>query len=284
MAPTVQQAAADANRAVYNSGWTEVFVEGAPHIKHASLRALFERLLAQALERAASQASPPRVLDLGAGEGSVTQLLLERGSAVTAVDVSESQLAELRRKCSSFADRLDVRCGEVESVLQSLEGPYDLAVASAFLHHVPDYLGLLRRVIELLGPHGQFLSFQDPLRYDTIGRLTKALGEVGYLSWRVFQGDLRGGLARRLRRARGQLDDSPLDNAEYHILRNGVDQEAIARLFREAGFECEIVRYFSTHGRMVQALGSMLKCENTFAIRASAASTSARDCQSLRRQ
>ena len=36
------------------------------------------------------------------------------------------------------------------------------------------------------------------------------------------------------------------DNAEYHVTRNGVDQDAIYGLFRELGFDCSIVRYFRT--------------------------------------
>jgi cyclopropane fatty-acyl-phospholipid synthase-like methyltransferase len=266
MSDTAQQTAAAANRAVYDSGWTEVFVEGAPHLKHADLRAKFDALLAHVLERATVDNSPPRVLDLGAGEGSVTRRLLERGAVVTAVDVSDSQLAELARKCSSWNERLTVRPGEVDAVLSSLEGPYDVIVASAFLHHVPDYLGLVRRATELLAPHGQFLSFQDPLRYDTISRLTRLFGGVSYLSWRIFQGDLWGGTLRRLRRTGGQLDDSALDQAEYHILRNGVDQDSLAATLRAAGFECEVIRYFSTQSRVCQQLGTALGLEDTFGV------------------
>ena len=262
----LRRAAAAANREVYNTGWTEIFVEGAPHLKHASLRALVSRLIQQACERAVEHTPTPRVLDLGAGEGSVTRQLLELGTRVTAVDVSSSQLAELDRKCEPFGDRLETRCGDMHEVLQQLVGPFDVVVASACFHHLPDYLGIIRDAIKLLAPHGQFLSFQDPLRYDSVGRFTRTFGEVSYLSWRVFQGDLWGGLKRRLRRSRGVLDDSPLDNAEYHVVRSGVDQDAIAALLTAAGFECEIIRYFSTQSRVFQPVGETLGVQNTFAV------------------
>jgi SAM-dependent methyltransferase len=251
---------------VYNTGWTDIFVEGAPHLKHASLRALLARLIRQVYARAVEHSLTPRVLDLGAGEGSVTRQLLELGTRVTAVDVSSSQLAELDRKCERFSDRLETRCGDVCEVLGQLNGPFDVVVASACLHHLPDYLGVIDKAIERLAPHGQFLSFQDPLRYDTVGRFTRAFGELSYLSWRVFQGDLWGGLKRRLRRSRGVLDDSPLDNAEYHVVRSGVDQDAIATLLTDAGFECEIIRYFSTQSRVFQPVGEALGVQNTFAV------------------
>jgi len=266
MDESVRNAAASANRAVYDSGWTEIFVEGAPHLKHASLRALLARLLGQVYERAVEQTPAPRVLDLGAGEGSVTRQLLELGARVTAIDVSPSQLAELERKCERFGDRLETRCGDVSEVLHPLPGPYDIVVASACLHHLPDYLAVIADAIAWLAPHGQFLSFQDPLRCDTVGRFARMFSEVGYLSWRVFQGDLWGGFKRRLRRSRGILDDSVLDNAEYHIIRNGVDQDAIAALLTDADFDLEIVRYFSTQSRLFQPLGEALGIKNTFAV------------------
>jgi hypothetical protein len=82
----------------------------------------------------------------------------------------------------------------------------------------------------------------------------------------MFQGDLWGGVKRRLRRSRGVLDDSPLDNAEYHVIRYGVDQDAITALLTAIGFECEIIRYFSTQSRVFQQLGAALGVKNTFAI------------------
>ncbi len=261
-----RRSAALANETIYNAGWTEIFVEGAPHLKHASLRALFARLIRQVYGRAAEHTSTPRVLDICAGEGSVTRQLLELGAQVTAVDVSTSQLAELGRKCARFGDRLETRRGDVCEVLGQLDGPYDVVVASACLHHMPDYVGVIRDAIKLLTPAGQFLSFQDPLRYDSVGRFTRAFDELSYLSWRVFQGDLWGGLKRRLRRSRGVLDDSPLDNAEFHVVRGGVDQNAIAALLKAAGFECEVIRYFSTQSRVFQPLGAAIGEKNTFAI------------------
>jgi SAM-dependent methyltransferase len=177
----------------------------------------------------------------------------------------------LGRKCARFGERLEIRCGEVRDVLGQLDGPYDIVVASACLHHIPDYVGVIHDAVRLLTPAGQFLSLQDPLRYDSVGRFTRAFDELSYLSWRVFQGDLWGGLKRRLRRSHGVLDDSPLDAsvydyAEYHVVRNGVDQDAIAALLKATGFECKIIRYFSTQSRVFQPLGAALGVKNTFAI------------------
>jgi SAM-dependent methyltransferase len=261
--------AAAANREVYDAGWTRAFVEGAPHVKHAVLRKICADLLRRTMDRARESSAVPRVLDLGAGEGSVTSQLLELGAHVTAVDISANQLESLEKKCRGFGSRLELRHGEAREALKADCGreSYDVVVASAFLHHVPDYLGLIRDAMAVLRPRGQFLSLQDPLRYDRVSRFSRAFDGLAYYSWRVLQGDLWGGLKRSICRHCGRLaDDVPLDNAEYHVLRNGVDQDAIAALLMEAGLACEIIRYFSTQSRLFQPIGAALGIENTFAV------------------
>ena len=57
-----------------------------------------------------------------------------------------------------------------------------------------------------------------------------------------------------------------MDNAEYHILRSGVDQQAIVDLLETQGFDCELIRYFSTQSRVFQPIGATLGVVNTFAV------------------
>lgn len=72
------------------------------------------------------------------------------------------------------------------------------------------------------------------------------------------------------RRLRGILDESnPADMVEYHVVRNGVDEEALLKLLRLRFETVEIVRYWSTQGGVPQAIGARLLPPNTFAIIAS---------------
>ncbi|HWP91115.1 MAG TPA: class I SAM-dependent methyltransferase [Thermodesulfobacteriota bacterium] len=259
--------AALANAAVYDEEATRGYIDGAPHLKHPSLRKLYGELLVGVYDFATIYTGNPNVLDLGAGEGSATLPFLELGARVTAVDISESQLSALRSRCERFGDRLQVRCEDINETLKSNNNSYDIIVVNSFLHHIPDYLGMIREAITLLTPHGQFFSFQDPLRHDSLGGFTTAFNKVAYFSWRVFRGDLVEGLKRRVRRSRGiYLSDCPADNVEYHAVRNGVDQEAITDLFEEKGFDCKIVCYFSTQALVFQHIGELLGMENTFSI------------------
>jgi SAM-dependent methyltransferase len=208
----------------------------------------------------------PKVLDLGAGEGSVTLPFLELGADVTAVDISSSQLEALKHKCKRFERNLELYNQDINEFLKENDKRYDVIVANSFLHHIPDYIDMIDKSILKLVPNGQFFSFQDPCRYDSCGKVTAGFSKLAYFSWRMTRGDIVGGIKRKIRRSRGVfLDDSVEDNAEYHVIRNGVDQDAISRLFEAKGYCCEIIPYFSTQSRLFQSAGARLGMVNTFA-------------------
>jgi len=263
----VSQMAALANLAMFDKEGTAKYVLGSPHLKYACVRELYESLVVRLFNTAKQHAGTPRVLDLGAGEGSATLPFLELGAYVTAVDISECQLASLAEKCGRFSERLQVRHEAISETFKRKQERYDVVVMNSFLHHIPDYLGTIQDALSLLQSAGQFFSFQDPLRYDTLGRGTRVFSQAAYFSWRVFQGDYARGLKTRIRRARGiYLAGSKEDDAEYHATRNGVDQESIVNLLRSRGFAYEVIRYFSTQSGAFQVLGTSLGIENTFAI------------------
>jgi len=263
----INRIAALANVSAYDAEATRNYIDGAPHIKHASLRQLYAKLVLHVFDSARNHAQTPMVLDLGAGEGSVTLPFLELGARVVAVDISNSQLDALKTKCKQFGDMLEVRCEDINDTLREKSEKYDIIVVNSFLHHVPDYLAVIREATTVLNPYGQLFSFQDPLRYDSVAKATMMFSALAYFSWRVLKGDVTGGLRRRIRRSRGiYLEDSVHDNAEYHATRNGVDQDAIRLLLEEVGFDCNIVSYFSTQSRLFQPIGSVLSMKNTFAI------------------
>jgi SAM-dependent methyltransferase len=263
----INRIAAIANVSAYDAEATKEYIDGAPHIKHDSLRKLYGKLVVQVFDSATRYTKIPKVLDLGAGEGSATLPFLELGAKVVAIDISSNQLDTLKTKCNNFGDMLEVRCEDINDTLKDNREKYDIVVVNSFLHHVPDYLEMIRKATMFLNPHGQFFSFQDPLRYDSVGRGTMTFSTLAYFSWRIFKGDLLGGLRRRIRRSRGiYLEDSVYDNAEYHVTRNGVDQDAIRGLLKERGFDCDIVSYFSTLSRLFQPIGSLFGMKNSFAV------------------
>ena len=263
-------AAARANRALYASDDARGPASCSSYRDHAGIRILHDRLLASVFASARRASAAPRVLDLGSGEGEAARRMLALGARVTAVDVSAEQLAALRAHVSENGAPLELRVGDVADVVgeyASTGVTFDVVMANSFLHHVPDYLGLVRTAAALLPSRGQFLSFQDPLRFDSLPRPTRLLSDCFYVTWRLRQRDVLGGIARRLRRRRGiYLPDSIEDNAEYHTVRRGVDQDALLALLAELGFAASLVRYFATPSLLWQPVGEALRLENTFAI------------------
>ncbi|MDY6894104.1 MAG: class I SAM-dependent methyltransferase [Thermotogota bacterium] len=263
----INRMAALANISAYDAEATQKYIDGAPHIKHESLRNLYASLVVQVFDNACQHTRIPLVLDLGAGEGSVTLPFLELGARVVAVDISTSQLHSLQNKCKHFGDMLQVRCEDINDTLQEIRETYDIVAINSFLHHIPDYLSLIKEAASVLNPYGQIFTFQDPLRYDSLGKVTNMFSKLSYLFWRIFQGDIVEGLRRRIRRSQGvYLENSVHDNTEYHVIRNGVDQDSLRRVLEELGFDCTIVSYFSTQSRLFQLVGSVLGLKNTFAI------------------
>jgi 2-polyprenyl-6-hydroxyphenyl methylase / 3-demethylubiquinone-9 3-methyltransferase len=261
--------AAAANAIMFDEQDATAYIAGAPHLKHLSLRALYEDLTMRVFMSARINSATPTILDLGAGEGSATIRFLELGARVTAVDISESQLRDLRRRCGRYGDRLEVHCEEIEATMLRETDVYDVVVMNSFIHHIPDYLAAIGNLLPLLKPRGQFFSFQDPLRYDTLERRSFVFSQLAYFSWRMCQGNLWRGLKTRLRRVRGvYIAGSPEDDAEYHVTRNGVDHAAIVQLLESERFNATVVRYFSTQSGFLQRVGAFLALENTFSITA----------------
>ena len=196
---------------------TAGYVNAAPHLSHARVWELYTQLVSRVFRTAKQHSETPRILDLGAGEGSATIPFLDLGAHVTAVDISESQLQALTVRCGGFGSRLEVRQGEMSEILDRERQKYDVIVMNSFLHHIPDYLSAIRKAVKSLYPHGQLFSFQDPLRYDTLGPGTWLTSNLGCYSWRLSQWNYVRGLKKRVRSIRRiYMSGSKEDDAEYH--------------------------------------------------------------------
>lgn len=118
-----------------------------------------------------------RILDLGAGTGTGTFALLQRfaGAEVTAVDASAEMLAHLGRRAQG--QRVRLHQADLDAAALPT-GPYDLAWASASMHHMADPARVLADLRSVLTPGGQFamIEFETFPRFlpDDIG-----LGDPG---------------------------------------------------------------------------------------------------------
>jgi ubiquinone/menaquinone biosynthesis C-methylase UbiE/biotin operon repressor len=99
---------------------------------------------------------PPLVIaDLGAGEGTISQLMAQRARKVIAIDNSEKMVefgAELARKHG--IGNLEYRLGDIEDV-PIRSGSVDLAFLSQALHHAPHPEKAIAEAHRILKPGGR---------------------------------------------------------------------------------------------------------------------------------
>ena len=104
-----------------------------------------------------------RLLDLGAGTGTGTFALLNRfdGAQVTAVDGSADMLTHLSARAASHGLAGRVHPHEADLDTEPLpSGPFDLAWASASMHHLADPARLLADLRSALAPGGLFAMIE----------------------------------------------------------------------------------------------------------------------------
>lgn len=100
-----------------------------------------------------------RVLDLGAGTGILSSLILKAfpQATVVALDLAENMLTACRRNLSTYQDRAIFRRGNF--AVDDVGSEYNLVVAGLALHHLDDLAKqkLLKRLFNALNPGGYFL-------------------------------------------------------------------------------------------------------------------------------
>jgi trans-aconitate methyltransferase len=241
------------------------YAKGSPHIRHSSVR---ERVIAGVhalVSDVIDRNGACRVLELGAGHGTFTDHLAAAGAEVEVTEMSMPSVGVLRHRFRHHPKVTVVYDRDGEAARNG--GPLGAAVCISVLHHIPDYLETVKRLVERIVPGGAFLSVQDPLWYPRRSRISMSFDRNAYLLWRLGQGEFRRGLATRARRLRGVYDDTnEADMVEYHVVRDGVDEQALQTLLAPAFEEVELQRYWSTQSGLLQTVGERFGPPNTFGI------------------
>jgi len=239
---------------------------GSPHLKHPHLRERIQTSLREAVAQIIDQRGECRALEVGAGHGDFTETLIGAGAIVTVTEMSGPSARRLERIYLANAN-VQVVYDPDGSWLESSDDLFDLVVCVSVLHHIPDYMAFLRLAFSRTRRGGGFVSWQDPLWYPRRTKGNLRFEKLSYYTWRVTRGNLIGGLQTRIRRARGVIDESnPADMVEYHVVRNGVDEQVILRLASQEFESIELNSYWSTQNIVLQRFGEHDWAANTFGV------------------
>jgi phospholipid N-methyltransferase len=242
--------------------------KGSPHLRHDSVRGMVESRLTRLVGSHLEATRGCRVLEIGGGHGTFTRCLLDAGAEVTVTEASRASATRLEQSFGG-PDQVEVvydRSGE--GILDSGR-QWDMAVMTAVLHHIPDYLSFLERLLPLLAAGGSLFTVADPLYYPRMPGRHHRADRGAYLVWRLVQGEYARGLATRIRRLRGVYNDTQeSDLVEYHVVRDGVDEEAIAELLGPHFGDVEIFHYWASQAPIFQWLGERTSMLTDFGIEA----------------
>jgi ubiquinone/menaquinone biosynthesis C-methylase UbiE len=112
--------------------------------------------LAAAITRVVGMARPSgtvlRALDVGCGTGNVTAHLIGAGAQVTAADLSRTFIDIVAKRFSAGLEATVALNGHDLHPIP--DNSFDLTCAYSVLHHVPDYLALVREMARVTRPGG----------------------------------------------------------------------------------------------------------------------------------
>jgi len=251
----------------YGKGYD--YRSGAPHLKHPRLYDWFSVLLREELRHVSALDLPMTVLEVGAGDGAFVEPLLATGASVTGTEMSRSSIEMLETRFGSNPS-FDAVFDPDGSLASVGDHRFAIILYASVLHHIPDYSTAIENACKRhLLSGGTLLTLQDPLWYPSLPPGVHAASEAMYLSWRITRGGFLRGMASRARRIRKDLrTDQPSDMVEYHVVREGVNQNSIERLLQPHFEHVTITSYWSTQAGIWQAVGQRLGLRNTFAVQA----------------
>jgi len=132
----------------------------------------FDAFYGAAIRAADWPGSSPAILDIGAGTGLLSALLLQRypDASLTLLDISDQMLKVAHER---FSGNPGVRFITGDYSTGDLGGPYDLVCSALSIHHLShdDKRALCRRIYDALNPGGVFVNADQ------------AAGETPELEW-----------------------------------------------------------------------------------------------------
>lgn len=198
-----------------------------------------KKTLSTAIGAVKTDAKPLKALDYGSGSGNLTRHLIELGLETVSADISEGFLALIQNSFSQtgLSNILKINGKDLSNVPNN---KFDLVATYSVLHHVPDYLSIVKEMARVVRPGGVIYIdheviesyYKRPKEY--IEFLQKARPTVNFKRYLRLLLDVKGyiHIVRRLMNPRykreGDIHVWPDDHIEW---------DRIERLLTSEGFE-----------------------------------------------
>jgi ubiquinone/menaquinone biosynthesis C-methylase UbiE len=177
------------------------------------------------------------VLDIGCGMGNIALKLLSLGFKVTALDISTTMIKEVKRALPvEMAANLDIIETDIDTFLSKPSVKYNLVTMSSVLHHLPNYLESLQKIMGFIVFGGFLYVTHEPLKDVLIKKdplLRKLLWQIDYFCYLIKKkGEIEAvnGVDWRL--------------SDYHLYK-GLDHDRVRRILEEKGFKVFFRKYSS---------------------------------------
>ncbi len=194
-----------------------------------------------------------RVLEIGCGQGSHTQLLASAGGEVTAIDITSRAVELTRQRLDLYGLSADIREMDAENMTFA-DGEFDFIWSWGVVHHSAHTDRILREVARVLRPGGEFRfmvyhrrsldSFFKVVRGVLTGKLLRSMSIDEILS---FYTD--GYLARFYNRAelKNLVADNGLQVREISILGQTSELLPLPGKGKFAALKCSLVEKIPQH-------------------------------------
>lgn len=126
-------------------------------VNNPARRALQRHLEVPTLRRLGGRTPGAHVLEIGAGSGYGTRLILDQfgAASVTAIDLDPAMVTRARSRLRRYGTAARVEQGSADD-LHAPDGTYDAVFDFAIIHHVRNWRDALAEVARVLRPGGKF--------------------------------------------------------------------------------------------------------------------------------
>ncbi len=203
-----------------------------------------KKILRTAIEAVKTDTKPLRALDYGCGSGNLTRHLIELGMETVSADISEGFLSLIKRNFSQtgLSKVLTINGKDLSNVPSN---EFDLVATYSVLHHVPDYLSIVKEMARVLKPGGVIYIdheviesyYKRPQEY--VEFLQKARPAVNVKRYVRLLLDVKGyiHIFRRLKNPRykreGDIHVWPDDHIEWDRIKQLLASEGFEIILKE---------------------------------------------------